>query len=99
MTENKLICPFCKEELSSYGDYYGCGNVRCAKTEFMFATRDVWEYIDRTRKALDIAVDALKLVYQGNGDPQDIMRYKDNRWTAVRRLCRQALEQITPLKQ
>ena len=68
-----------------------------------------WAYLDdllaceqeliRTRKALNVAVDALKLMYQGNGDPQDIMRYIDNRWTPVRRLCKQALEQITALEQ
>lgn len=54
---------------------------------------------DNTRKALDVAVDVLKLMYQGNGDPQDIMRYIDNRWTPVRRLCKQTLEQITALEQ
>lgn len=75
--------------------------------EFTDAIREdviAWTYLDdllaleteleRTRKALDVAVDALKLMYQGSGDPQDIMRYKDNRWTSVRRLCKQALEQI-----
>lgn len=55
--------------------------------------------LERTRKALDVAVDILKLVYQGNGDPQDIVRYKDNRWISVRRLCMQALDEITALEQ
>ena len=77
--------------------------------EFILDNFTKWAYFDdllaleteleRTRKALDVAVDALKLMYQGNGDPQDIMRYIDNRWTPVRRLCKQTLEQITALEQ
>lgn len=78
--------------------YDVCAEFDCEETMALalIATRND---LDRTRKALNIAVDMLKLVYQGNGDPQDIMRYKDNRWTAVRRLCKQALEQITTLEQ
>ena len=98
---SNLKCPFCNQKLEPIGTsgQFQCGTWGCDASFNFIATRDVWEYIDRTRKALDVAVDALKLMYQGNGDPQDIMRYIDNRWTPVRRLCKQTLEQITALEQ
>lgn len=92
-------CPNCKEP------YFGSPELWQELIKLM-ENKDLSDKIgkletelERTRKALEIAVDALKLMYQGNGDPQDIMRYIDNRWTPVRRLCKQTLEQITALEQ
>lgn len=60
MTENKLICPFCNEtelekgiELQGGGFILGCP--KCKK----FAHDVFWQELIRTRKALDVAVDAL----------------------------------------
>jgi hypothetical protein len=100
-----MKCPFCGRELSEY-DHFDrllvCFNPQCeavfTKKDFL-GNKNLWQELIRTRKALDVAVDTLKLMYQGNGDPQDIMRYIDNRWTPVRRLCKQTLEQITALEQ
>ena len=101
MTENKLICPICNKQMkigmldpddsmaTVWMSIMPCDCV-CSHG----ASKAVWQELITTRKALDVAVDALKLMYQGNGDPQDIMRYIDNRWTPVRRLCKQTLEQI-----
>lgn len=61
MTENKLICPFCNEtelekgiELQGGGFILGCP--KCKK----FAHDVFWQELITTRKALDVAVDALK---------------------------------------
>lgn len=100
-----MKCPFCGQELESHNYTSGrfrhtviCVNKDC-KLDGVVLPKIIWQELIHTRKALDVAVDVLKLMYQGNGDPQDIMRYKDNRWTSVRRLCKQALEQITALEQ
>lgn len=103
-----MKCPFCKEEIISdlclmfdkkdIDFTNGRQIYKCNKCG-LFGTEMLWQELIRTRKALDVAVDTLKLMYQGNGDPQDIMRYIDNRWTPVRRLCKQTLEQITALEQ
>ena len=97
---SNLKCPFCQQELEedivcSGRVFVSCNNPNCIISDWGGCSKQIITELIRTRKALDVAVDMLKLVYQGNGDPQDIMRYKDNRWTGVRRLCKQALEQIT----
>ena len=92
---SRTVCPWCKAPLVLKDDILVCSNTDCPACDEKY----LHEELIRTRKALDIAVDALKLMYQGNGDPQDIMRYIDNRWTPVRRLCKQTLEQITALEQ
>ena len=101
-----MKCPFCQQKLQYDDLLCSCINEHCEESFDMVGTELLWQKvidlkqeIDSTRKALDVAVDALKLMYQGNGDPQDIMRYIDNRWTPVRRLCKQTLEQITALEQ
>lgn len=95
-----MKCPVCKTgnvEQGKYDKEYFCDNEFCPSYDETDSS--TYNILIRTRKALDVAVDALKLMYQGNGDPQDIMRYIDNRWTPVRRLCKQTLEQITALEQ
>ena len=57
----ELVCPFCNQKLEPIGTsgQFQCGTWGCDASFNFIATRDVWEYIDRTRKALEIAVDAL----------------------------------------
>ena len=59
-----IKCPFCNKKLEPIGTsgQFQCGTWGCDASFNFIATRDVWEYIDRTRKALDVAVDALKLL-------------------------------------
>lgn len=53
MTE--LKCPFCNKKLEPIGTsgQFQCGTWGCDASFNFYATRDVWEYIDRTRKALE----------------------------------------------
>lgn len=60
MTE--LKCPFCNKKLEPIGTsgQFQCGTWGCDASFNFIATRDVWEYIDRTRKALELAITGLK---------------------------------------
>lgn len=92
----ELVCPFCNKKLEPIGTsgQFQCGTWGCDASFNFIATRDVWEYIDRTRKALDVAVDALKEYedrdsYDCNGD-----------WCGCEySTAHKALEQITALEQ
>ena len=92
----ELVCPFCNKKLEPIGTsgQFQCGTWGCDASFTFIATRDVWEYIDRTRKALDVAVDALKEYedrdsYDCNGD-----------WCGCEySTAHKALEQITALEQ
>lgn len=61
---SELKCPFCNQKLEPIGTsgQFQCGTWGCDASFNFIATRDVWEYIDRTRKALYAAVDALKRI-------------------------------------
>ena len=89
-----MKCPFCNKKLEPIGTsgQFQCGTWGCDASFNFIATRDVWEYIDRTRKALDVAVDALKL-FCG----EDVSYYSQSKIDA--RDARKALEQITALEQ
>ena len=53
MTDIK--CPFCGKKLEPIGTsgQFQCGTWGCDASFNFIATRDVWEYIDRTRKELE----------------------------------------------
>ena len=54
---NDMKCPFCNQKLEPIGTsgQFQCGTWGCDASFNFIATRDVWEYIARTRKALDTA--------------------------------------------
>lgn len=60
---NSLKCPFCQQELDYLAeDIYGgmcCPN--CKKHD-LFGNEKMWQELIRTRKALEVAVDALKRI-------------------------------------
>ena len=60
---SKLKCPFCGEELdwclSCPLPTMSCPNHNCKAYDFLM-TQNCWRELIRTRKALDVAVDALK---------------------------------------
>ena len=94
----ELVCPFCNKKLEPIGTsgQFQCGTWGCDASFNFIATRDVWEYIDRTRKVLGIAIDAIKNAteYLGNQEPLvDVMAM--NLHTDLSK----ALEQITALEQ
>lgn len=57
----KLKCPFCNKKLEPIGTsgQFQCGTWGCDASFNFIATRDVWEYIGRTRMALDVALKCL----------------------------------------
>lgn len=73
-----MKCPFCQQELD-YDDLLGsCINEHCEESFDMVGTESLWQKvinlkqeIDRTRKALDVAVDAIKNAteYLSNQEP------------------------------
>jgi hypothetical protein len=60
----ELVCPFCNKKLEPIGTsgQFQCGTWGCDASFNFIATRDVWEYIARTRKALDYAIDVIQTV-------------------------------------
>ena len=74
MTENKLICPFCGEPLYQTYSFnptqFWCSNYHDPKHPInVQGTKELWQELITTRKALDVAVDALKdirCIYTGD---------------------------------
>ena len=69
MSDTKLKCPFCNEKLDNDDVLCNFLNEYCEESFDMVGTEMIWqkvidlkEELDRTRKALDVAVDALKIL-------------------------------------
>ena len=90
---DKLVCPFCQQELERvYSRPFPLICVNCGS----LGTDKLWQELIRTRKALDVAVDALKEL-----KPQ---KAKGGGYWAVKstdaiKLINTALDQITVLEQ
>lgn len=60
----KLKCPFCDSEIEQLNDQqrslFHCSNIVCCKGGHYIGNISMWRDLIRTRKALDVAVDALK---------------------------------------
>ena len=85
-----MKCPFCQQELDrDLKGECGCINEQCQKSVFMFGSEELWQELIRTRKALEIAVDALKEIKDGK-IPVSLGIYMD---------INDAIEQITTLEQ
>ena len=88
--DNDMKCPFCQQELllSSYRDGDKDNEIwNCLHCQ-IGGKRKLWQELIRTRKALEIAVDALNRI------DKELMTGIEMAWQA-----RNALEQITALKQ
>ena len=61
-----MKCPFCQQELVEiqFGEqrYWTCINNKCNESVGFGGNLKLWQELIRTRKALEIAVDALKLI-------------------------------------
>ena len=94
ITMSELKCPFCGEKLVKwigYADcrFWTCYNVLCEAGRFgHIADECIWQELIRTRKALDVAVDALNAV---TATPLNSRVIHD--------VANKALEQITALEQ
>lgn len=93
MTET-LKCPFCNKPLQPtlrQSDEYWCENYDCPRTNIEWVgSQKLWQELIRTRKALDIAVDALKEIWAACDN-------SDDTWCGS--VTKHALEQITALEQ
>ncbi len=86
-----MKCPFCQQELNQDNPQsIECRNDDCKKSYFMYGSKELWQELIRTRKALDVAVDALN----AGKTLADIAGFK----MLVAGL-EEALEQITALEQ
>lgn len=56
-----MKCPFCGQELTvyEYSAFTNVGFLPCEKCRIE-GTKEMWEALIRTRKALDVAIDAIK---------------------------------------
>ena len=64
MKENKLICPFCQQELEEgwlVEQKVVSELFKCCKCEIS-GNKKIWQELIRTRKELDVAVDALNAI-------------------------------------
>lgn len=77
----ELICPFCNKKLEPIGTngQFQCGTWGCDASFNFIATRDVWEYIDRTRKALAVAVRAIETIKYSKKSDAINLRHKANK--------------------
>lgn len=84
---SELKCPFCNKKLEPIGTsgQFQCGTWGCDASFNFYATRDVWEYIERTRKALDVVLKGLDDIIDSGGDGY---------WTAIK-----TKEQVIALEQ
>lgn len=76
-----MKCPFCQQELVEiqFGEqrYWSCINDRCDESVGFGGNLKLWQELIRTRKALDVAVDALG--YYASENSWD----ETNRWMFV----------------
>lgn len=79
-----MKCVKCNSDLERIGDFYTCTNPHCT----LCGDKDMWQELIRTRKALDIAVDALNAV---TATPLNSRVIHD--------VANDALKQITALEQ
>lgn len=73
-----MKCPFCQQELEIWHTnkvrMYACPDLTC-KGYYMSATKDMWQELIRTRKALDCAINTLDTVYGMSEDDGNIETY------------------------
>lgn len=94
---SNMKCPFCQQELKDQWvgqnvahEYFDCPKCK------MNGNPKLWQELIRTRKALGIAVDALK----DNLSQANFTQMLDaSRFHCIRTKCEFALEQITALEQ
>ena len=103
----KLKCPICGKDLIEIGFgkrwFFACDNSKCICKGV--ASYVVWEYIDRTRKALDVANE--KLRHCVNITVEELDELKGNlliAWNALLHfskdpIANNALKKITALEQ
>ena len=88
MTE--LKCPFCQRELKYAEPFYMCRNPNCKRG---IGTKELWQELIRTRKALDVAVGAIdEILYLDSGK---FCKEPAEMW----KIAKSAKDEITALEQ
>ena len=91
---NELKCPRCDGRLVYWGATGAL--LKCSQCSFGWGEEELWQELIRTRKALDVAVGALK----DNLSQANFREMLDaSRFHCIRTKCELALEQITALEQ
>lgn len=89
---SRTVCSWCKAPLVLKDDILVCSNTDCPACDEKY----LHEELIRTRKALEIAVDAVK----DNLSQANFTQMLDaSRFHCIRTKCESALEQITALEQ
>lgn len=100
---SELKCPFCQQELEINDldvQLLGCENQNC-KHSIHYDTvgsKELWQELIRTRKALDVAKYAIKNIK----DDMKKVKDGDDIWEIQKNLhdyCKTTIEQITALEQ
>lgn len=89
-----MKCPFCQQELKydAWNEVYMCRNPNC-KHLLGFGTKELWQELIRTRKALAIAVDAIdEILYLDSGK---FIQEPAEMW----KIAKSAKDKITALEQ
>lgn len=93
-----IRCPFCQQEmlLSSLRDGDEEHQMWYCLSCKLSAQEKVWQELIRTRKALEIAVDALKKIGSGNVIEHSVVGHENGNKIFI---ANKAIEQITALEQ
>ena len=94
-----MKCPFCQQELDTGNYFVHCHNPHCDITAEMEGTEEMWETLMRTRKALDVAVDALKKYTDASGNWWYGYEFQGHYEDYAGEYADKAIEQITALEQ
>ena len=89
---DKLLCPFCQQELRPLAIGWCCDCGLCADKE-------LWQRLIRTRKALDVAVDALKHYCTDSDNWSCVIDFTGDYDNTPSEFADKAIEQITALEQ
>ena len=97
---SELKCPFCNSELDmDMCGECGCPNEQCQKSVFMFGSEELWQELIRTRKALDVAVDALNKYTDASGNWWYGYEFQGHYEDYAGEYADKALNEITALEQ
>ena len=92
---SKLKCPFCNKPLQPtlrQSDEYWCENYDCPRTNIEWVgSQKLWQELIRTRKALDVAKDAIDVI--------SLKYHKDTPSIFLIKYAQNAKDQITALEQ
>lgn len=95
---NELKCPFCQQELNyDNPQSIECRNDDCKKTPLMYGSEELWQELNRTRKALEVAKEKLKNIkafYQESYDCPDTVNWH----TVAQRLANDVQDAIDQIK-